>query len=31
MKTILIKGAEKSFEDAMKKFKSCKSLEAAYE
>ena len=31
MKSLLIKGAEKAFEDAAKKYKACKSIEQVYE
>lgn len=31
MKSLLMKGAEKSFEDALKKYKVVKSIEAIYE
>ena len=31
MKASLIKGAEKVFEDAVKKYKACKNIEAHYE
>jgi hypothetical protein len=31
MRVILIKGAEKSFEDACKKYKSCKNIEKVYD
>ena len=30
MKSILIKGAVKAFEDAVKKYKSCRSIEQYY-
>lgn len=31
MRAILIKGAEKSYDDAMKKYKNCRSIEAVFE
>lgn len=31
MKVLLIKGAEKAYEDANKKYKQCKSIEQIYE
>ena len=31
MKGLLIKGAEKAFEDAIKKYKQCKSIESSFE
>ena len=31
MKAILIKGAEKAFEDAVKKYRHCKNIESLYE
>ena len=31
MKAILIKGAEKAFEDAVKKYKQCKNIENIFE
>ena len=31
MKAILIKGAEKAFEDAVKKYKACKNIETMYD
>lgn len=31
MKGLLVKGAEKAFDDAHKKYKSCKSIEILYE
>jgi hypothetical protein len=31
MKGLLIKGAEKAFEDAHKKYKSCKGIEVIYD
>jgi hypothetical protein len=30
MKTLLIKGAEKAFDDALKKYKNVKSIESIY-
>lgn len=31
MKSLLMKGAEKAFEDAIKKYKNCKNIEQAFE
>jgi hypothetical protein len=31
MKILLLKGAEKAYEDANKKFKSCKTIETIFE
>lgn len=31
MKDLIVKGAEKGFDDSMTKYKQCKSIEASYE
>lgn len=31
MRGLLMKGAEKAFEDAVKKYKACKNIEQAYD